>query len=293
MGNSRRRVCGVRPTLADVKKPIGRPLRHARLRAQPALRGAARVGPRGSPARLPASPQAWLRAWLAPLVLFGAALPAHADAPSFVLPAAARDQALELVQQAAAAIAPAGARIVAKAGALDSRLKLAACARIEPFLVAGLPAWGHTRVGLRCAQGATPWRAFLPVQVQVLAPAWTSLAALPAGARVSAEQWELAETDWAATPAAPLGPAAAIAGRTLARPTAAGQTLREGDLLARRWFSSGQTVRIVATGSGYRVSAEGQALGHGIEGQPVRVRTEGGRIISGQAVGEALVEVQL
>jgi flagella basal body P-ring formation protein FlgA len=127
----------------------------------------------------------------------------------------------------------------------------------------------------------------------VWAPAWTSKSALPAGALVSTDQWELAETDWAATPTAPLGPAAAIAGRTLARPTAAGQALKESDLLARRWFDSGQTVRIVATGSGYRISTEGQALGHGIEGQPVRVRTEAGRIISGQAVGDALVEVRM
>lgn len=212
---------------------------------------------------------------------------------TFQLPDSAREQALDLLRGAAAALAPAGARIVAKPGVLDARLKLAPCRRIEPFLVAGLPTWGSTRVGLRCTQGAAAWRAFLPVQVQVLAPAWTSKAALPAGARVALDQWELAEADWAAAPARPLGPTAAIAGRTLARPTAAGQALRETDLQARRWFTSGQAVRIVATGSGYSVSAEGQALGHGIEGQPVRVRTEAGRIITGQAVGEALVEVQL
>ncbi|MCL4699277.1 MAG: flagellar basal body P-ring formation protein FlgA, partial [Burkholderiaceae bacterium] len=117
-------------------------------------------------------------------------------------------------------------------------------------------------------------------------------AALPAGALVLAEQWELAEADWAAMPAPPVDATQPIAGRTLARPVHAGQVLRENDLQARRWFSSGQVVRIVAAGAGFTIQAEGQALGHGIEGQPVRVRTEAGRIVTGQPVGEALVEVR-
>ncbi|MBL8341063.1 MAG: flagellar basal body P-ring formation protein FlgA [Rubrivivax sp.] len=204
-----------------------------------------------------------------------------------------RHAAVALVQQAASAMAPPGARVVARPGALDARLKLAPCARVEPFLVAGQPAWGATRVGLRCTEGALRWRVFLPVQVQVLAPAWTSKAALPAGATLSAEQWELTDVDWAAAPSLPLGAGRVVAGRTLARPVEPGQALRESDLAARRWFNSGQAVRIVAAGRGYQVSGEGLALGHGIEGQPVRVRTEGGRIVTGQPVGDSLVEVRL
>ncbi|MBL8347997.1 MAG: flagellar basal body P-ring formation protein FlgA [Rubrivivax sp.] len=206
--------------------------------------------------------------------------------------AALIEEALTLARQSAASLAPVGARIVASAGPLDARLRLAPCARVEPFLAAGLPTWGTTRVGLRCVSGRVRWRAFLPVQVQVLAPAWTSKAALPSGALVASEQWELAETDWAAAPSPPLGALAAIAGRTLARPVSPGQALREADLQARRWFANGQAVRIVASGPGFNVQADGLALGHGIEGQPVRVRTEGGRILTGQAVGEALVEVR-
>ena len=230
--------------------------------------------------------------------LFAASAPA---APALAQPAAAAGYtpdatlhaaARALVREAAAAVAPPGARIVATPGRLDPRLRLAPCAHVEPHLVAGLPVWGATRVGLRCTEGAVAWRTTLPVRVQVLAPAWTSRAALPAGALVLAEQWELAEADWAATPAPPVDATQPIAGRTLARPVHAGQALRENDLQARRWFSSGQVVRIVAAGAGFTIQAEGQALGHGIEGQPVRVRTEAGRIVTGQPVGEALVEVR-
>jgi len=221
------------------------------------------------------------------------AMTQEATAPfSLSLDTGAQNAALALVRQAASALAPAGARVVVQAGALDPRLRLAPCARIEPHLVPGAPPWGATRVGLRCTAGAVAWRAFLPVQVQVLAPAWTSKVALPAGAVLAAEQWAQAEVDWAAAPSPPVATPEVPAGRTLARPVNPGQALREADLLARRWFASGQVVRIVSHGPGFSVMAEGQALNPGIEGQPVRVRTEAGRILVGQAVGDAIVEVQ-
>lgn len=225
-----------------------------------------------------------------------AAAPARSAPPSPSSPyspdATVLGSALSIARQAAAAVAPPGARIVATAGAIDRRMRLAPCARVDAHLVAGLPTWGATRVGLRCTDGPVAWRAYLPVQVQVLAPAWTSRATLPAGALVLADQWEIAEVDWAATPVPPLGTDEPIAGRTLARPVAPGQPLREPDLQARRWFSAGQLVRIVSSGPGFSIQAEGQALGHGIEGQPVRVRTEAGRIVVGQPVGESLVEIR-
>lgn len=202
------------------------------------------------------------------------------------------EAALAMARQAAAALAPPQARIEATPGPLDARLRLAPCAQVEPFLAPGLPAWGNTRVGLRCLSGRVLWRAFIPVQVQVLAPAWTSKVSLPGGTVVATDQWQLVETDWAASTSPPLGALATIAGRTLARPVNPGQALRETDLQARRWFVNGQAVRILASGPGYSIQSEGLALGHGIEGQPVRVRTEGGRILVGQAVGEALVEVR-
>jgi flagella basal body P-ring formation protein FlgA len=82
-------------------------------------------------------------------------------------------------------------------------------------------------------------------------------------------------------------------GRTLARPLAAGETLRAADLRVRQWFAAGDTVRIVAGGQGWHIHGEGLALNPGLEGQTVRVRTESGRIVSGVAVAERQVEVAL
>jgi flagella basal body P-ring formation protein FlgA len=46
-------------------------------------------------------------------------------------------------------------------------------------------------------------------------------------------------------------------------------------------------------GSGYQVSGEGQALTPGLEGQTVRVRTDSGRVVTGQAVADHRVEIPL
>lgn len=201
--------------------------------------------------------------------------------------------ALALSQGAAAALAPAGARIEVKAGTLDSRLKLAPCSRIQPYLPSGVPPWGATRVGLRCTQGAVAWNVFLPVTVKVWAPGVVAAVALPAGAKVNAEQMTQQEVDWAAFASPAFAGVDDILGRSLTRAVAAGQTLRQNDVQARQWFTVGETVRIDAVGAGFSVSAEGQALTHGVEGQLSRVRTDSGRVLSARPVGEKRVEIAL
>jgi flagella basal body P-ring formation protein FlgA len=227
-----------------------------------------------------------------PAALLAAALAAMA-APAAELPPQAVAAALALATEAARALAPPDARVLASAGALDPRLKLARCATVQPYLTAGSPTWGRTRVGLRCTQGRTPWNVYLPVTVQVLAPALVSSANLPAGTRLDASQVVQAEVDWAAAATPPFAADQALSGRVLARPVAAGAALRPSDLQPRLWFAPGDTVQISARGRGFAVSAEGRALTSGREGHPARVRTESGRVVVGQPVGERRVELTL
>ena len=53
-------------------------------------------------------------------------------------------------------------RMEVEVGALDERLRLAPCARVEPYLPAGARLWGRSRLGLRCLEGATRWNVFCP-----------------------------------------------------------------------------------------------------------------------------------
>jgi flagella basal body P-ring formation protein FlgA len=110
---------------------------------------------------------------------------------------------------------------------------------------------------------------------------------------LAADDLRSAEVNLAASPTPVLTRQSLAVGRTLARPLAAGDTVRASDLRARQWFAAGDTVRVVAAGAGWRISGEGLALAPGLEGQAVRVRTESGRIVSGVAVAERMIEVAL
>lgn len=202
-------------------------------------------------------------------------------------------QVEQLAKESAGRAGLAGARIEVEVGSLDPRLKLAPCQRIEPYLPAGLPAWGRTRIGLRCTQGARLWNVSLPITVKVWARSLVTASALPAGTMLAAEHLGEAEVDLAAAPGLPQTEPGALVGRYLARPLAAGSALRQTDLKARQWFAAGETVRVVAVGPGWQVVTEGQAMSPGLEGQIVRVRTEQGRMLQARPVGDRQVEVAL
>jgi flagellar basal body P-ring formation protein FlgA len=185
------------------------------------------------------------------------------------------------------------ARVQVEVGSLDPRLQLAPCQRIEPYLPPGLPAWGRTRIGLRCTQGSKLWNVSLPVTVHVWARSLVTVAALPAGTVLTPDQLIENEVDMAAAPGVAISRHGAAVGRTLSRPLPAGSALRATDLKARQWFAAGETVRVVAVGPGWQVVTEGQAMSPGLEGQIVRVRTETGRLLQARPVGDRQVEVAL
>ena len=186
-----------------------------------------------------------------------------------------------------------GVRVEVKVGKLDPRLKLAPCQHIDTYLPPGLPIWGSTRVGLRCTQGAKLWNVSIPIQVSVYAQATVLKTALAAGTVLDGGQLAQAEVDIAAAPGAAVSDPMLAIGRTLGRSVAAGATLRQSDLKARQFFAAGETVRVTALGPGWQVVTEGQAVGAGIEGQPVHVRTEGGRLLTARPSGDRQVEVAL
>ena len=116
--------------------------------------------------------------WRALLVAVSCALAAAA------VPAAELErQARQFVLDSAAR---ADARVEVEVGTLDPRLRLAPCEKVEPYVPSGTRLWGRSRIGLRCAQGPTPWNVYLPLVVRVFGPGLTAAAALPAGTVLTA-----------------------------------------------------------------------------------------------------------
>ena len=213
------------------------------------------------------------------------------------LAGAARADASWLEQARAFATNSAGSgaalRVDVQLGTLDARLRLAPCEQIEPFLPPGTRLWGRSRIGLRCLRGPTRWNVYLPLTVKVFGPALVATRALSAGSVIGPNDLAQAEVDLAEDPSNALRQAELVVGRTLARPLDAGRSLRQAHLQPRQWFAAGETVQVLAQGSGFAVSGEAMAITAGIEGQPARVRTERGRVISGTPVGERRLEVNL
>ena len=223
--------------------------------------------------------------------LLVAALPANAEEPAPALAAGLVDQVRSLALDKAGA--PATARVEVVVGQLDPRLHLAPCERIEPYLPANVRLWGKSRIGLRCTQGRTAWNVYLPIVVKV----WGRALVVPAGAaagNVLAEaDLEEAEVDLAEEFTAPFFDRKLVVGRTLAQALRPGQAVRQAHIKSRQWFAAGETVKVVAVGDGFSLEGVGQALTNGIEGQPAKVRTENGRVVTGVPTADRRLELTL
>lgn len=218
---------------------------------------------------------------------------AQSDVPASGLDSALEQQVRQLALDGTRTDAPGTPRVEVSVGQLDPRLHLAPCQHVDTYVPEGLRLWGKSRVGLRCTQGSVKWNVYLPITIKVFGKALVAKGNLAAGAVLGADDLTLAEVDLAEDNSAAVARPDMAVGRLLARPLKPGQSVRLSHLKVRQWFNAGDTVTVSAVGDGFSVSGEGQALTNGIEGQPVRVRTEGGRVVSGQAVGDRRVEMPL
>lgn len=183
-------------------------------------------------------------------------------------------------------------RMEVQMGQLDSRLRLAACARVEPYLPAGSRLWGRTRLGLRCLEGAVPWNVFLPITVRAYGPAWVAQGNIPAGKTLSAEDAAPAEVDWAEDSAPVFANAQDFIGMVTARPLTSGQALRQNMVRPPALFTAGSPVQVMVNGGGFSVSGSGKAMAAAGEGQQVRVRMDNGRLVTGTVNASGVVQVQ-
>jgi flagellar basal body P-ring formation protein FlgA len=223
--------------------------------------------------------------------LLAIGFPANADEAQPALAAALVDQVRALAADKAAA-SP-SARVEVVVGQLDPRLHLAPCDRIEPYLPPNVRLWGKSRIGLRCKEGRTAWNVYLPITVKVWGRALVVPAGAAAGSVIQSADLDEAEVDLAEEPTPTFLDRKQLAGRTLGQPLRPGQAVRQGHIKLRQWFAAGETVKLVAAGDGFALEGAGQAITNGIEGQPARVRTESGHVVTGLPTGERRLELTL
>ncbi len=234
-------------------------------------------------------------------VLALGALPLAAQAQAQAAPADGAQEAIRLTQQwlddLVARTQPAGGnklRMEVSVGSLDERLRLAPCARVEPYLPTGTRLWGRTRLGLRCIDGAAArWNVFLPITVKAFGPGWVLRGAVPSGTVLTADDAVQEEVDWAAEASAVLVDPDQWVGMVVTRPLSGGQALRQTMLKPPQVFAVGAQVRVVAQGNGFQVTSDGQAVSSGVIGQTARVRMDNGRVMSGVVLDKNTVRIDI
>lgn len=173
---------------------------------------------------------------------------------------------------------------------LDPATRLSPCKAFSPSHLPGSRLWGKATVTVTCL-GPTHWTVYVPVRVQVTGRYLRTTRQLPPGQPLGSDDFTLVEGDLTELPAGTLTDPAQALGRPLRLGLSAGQPLRGTQLITPPAVRQGQTVRLVARGSGFAVSSEGTALANASEGNAVPVRTASGQTIKGIARAGGVVEI--
>lgn len=220
--------------------------------------------------------------------------PVHAQAnggkPEFI------DATQRWLDNAVSSVRPSGVtplRMEVVVGELDSRLRLAPCARVEPYIPVGARLWGRARLGLRCLEGSVKWNVFLPVTIKAYGAAWVIKGNVAPGAVLTEADAIEAEVDWAEEASPIVASPSQWAGQVASRALTTGQALRQGMIKPAQVFQAGSQVRVVAQGSGFQITSDGQALSAGVVGQPARVRMDGGRVMTGVVLDGRTVRLEI
>lgn len=209
--------------------------------------------------------------------------------------AAAEWQSLPAIQAAAEAFvkektAGQPGEITVTASRIDTRLKLAKCTQLQPFLPSGSRLWGNSSVGVRCLAPGS-WSLYVPVLIKVSNHVLVAVRPISSGQPVQAEDVELQRRDITRFAGSALTSLDQVAGRTVVAPIPNGTVLRAEMLRAAKIIRQGQSVKLVAQGNGFTITSEGQAMGNATAGQVVAVKTRSGQLIKGIAKSEGVVEV--
>jgi len=168
---------------------------------------------------------------------------------------------------------------------IDKRISLPACPVLEAFLPPGAQLSGNVSVGVRCASKHS-WSLFVPVNIKNSVNMLTLNKTLRQGHIVRAEDIGILSSE--SLQAGTLSEPAQAIGKVMKFGVSSGQILRSDMLRAPYAITQGQSVNLQVRGSGFRVSAQGMALGNAAEGEPISARSASGQIVSGVVKGGAI-----
>ncbi len=177
-------------------------------------------------------------------------------------------------------------------GPVDPRLRLPRCKQPVLFLPAGARLHGNGSLGVRCEDMTQPWTIYLTYRISLQGPALVTRWPLAARQMIKAADLVLKEIAYDAPPGDYLRDVALVEGAMTARPIPAGQALTADRLVRSQSVRAGQRVKVWLAGSGFEVTQEGVALNGAQPGETVRVRTDSGKLLQGQATADGRVQIK-
>lgn len=136
-------------------------------------------------------------------------------------------------------------------------------------------------------------RKFIQITVQARGTWWTAVRPIRPGTVIQAEDIQSHTGSMERLPTGVIFTQNNIIGQTTTRSINRGQPMVEG-LLRKGWaVVSGQEVDILATGEGFQIRIKGKALDSAAAGQPVRITTRSGQIVTGLVAPNGKVNINL
>lgn len=175
---------------------------------------------------------------------------------------------------------------------IDKYLILPKCSELQPFIPPGSRLWGKTSVGVRCNHNDANWTIYVQAEINVMSDVLHVARPVSTGHALTYEDVTLQIVNLTQMPDGIFTNPSQIIGKVTTTNLTVGQPVRQHMLRAPYVIQRGQKVSLVVTGRGFSISSEGNALSDAAENQVVQVRNKSGRILSGIARVNAIVEIQ-
>lgn len=191
-------------------------------------------------------------------------------------------------------IDPQDARTEIRLGALDARLRLAACELpLQGFLPPGGRLSGNTSVGVEC-RGNHPWKLYVQAYVAVYKTVAVASGYLAVGTVLDAGNVRMEERDVTTGAYGYLTEIGQLGGMIVKQPLQDGRIIPPRAVAKAKLIRRGESVVILSRNGQIEVRMNGSALMDGTEGDRIKVRNANSkRIIEGRVEAPGVVMVSM
>lgn len=182
-------------------------------------------------------------------------------------------------------------RMSAEIGPYPRSEKLLACQQWLISRPEGSKPWGQVSLAARCSAGPTQ-ALYVSVRIRVEGPLLITTRQIANGTSLAESDLQTVEGELSAQPPDLIRNEQEAIGRITRSSIPAGQALRRSLLREESIIQAGQPVRLNLTTGQISVSNEGIAISNASRGQNIRVRLSSGKIISGIAREEGVVDIR-